>query len=364
MNKRRETIIEYSILLAVFLIVFFAPNLIHWVKFNYFSSLLKIEKIADIRVDTQSQIDAFGLSDTILCTAADQLSAYLYTGEQVYQRQLYGSDTHVLSAADNVLISDYARGELALLDKQLNLITEAKDLGTIEAIKTTPGGQSVLHMKNDNQIIILDAELAEVTRFVIPRGKITQVNISDDQQYILVAVVDIDQQQLDSYVLLYDFAGQAVGTSDCEGQLVYSTYMTDNQIIVTDSTIKSFNRESQLIEEIVNAGNIDQTTTHKNYLYASFLQDDKASEQLPKLSIYSDDLTYSRQLDLLSLPEGIIVNDKFIATYSEDVIYVFDHSLQSLGNIRTKQEIRAIKWLDQSHIISYDQNSIAVYALQ
>ncbi|PIE77315.1 MAG: hypothetical protein CSA13_00070 [Clostridiales bacterium] len=353
---------DYLWLLLIAIVVFFTPNAIAYVKLNYFSSLLEMRELASIDIASDIPISAFAMPGGIACCSDDQLNVYSYDGKLNYQRQLFGKRTIVRVAGDHIVVVDLARGEIAKLSLSLELVDKKRNIGQIVDVLTTDQGDVICQMSADNAIRVFDANLDEKALITVPTDRVIEIMLSADQSTILVSTVAIEELVFKSYVLQYDLQGRPTATGDLEGELLFNAYLMDHQVLVTQSKIKSYNRESKKVAEILNIEKIDQTAAHKHFLYTSYMAEEDGVEQ-PYLSIYSDDLSYRQQLKLAALPEHIIVNDKFIITYAEGTLYIYDHSLRSLKSLQTHRNIKGIQWLDASHLMAYDQSHINVYVL-
>ncbi len=354
---------DYLLLVVIALVVFFAPNVLAFVKLNYFSSLLSIKQTASIDVDSDVPISVYAVTDGIACCSADKLCLYSYDGEMRCQRQLFGKQAVVRATGDQIVVADLAKGELAKLSDELEVVHKTRDIGQMIDIVATAKGDVACQMANDNIIKIFDGNLTEKAAIQVPTDDLIKMSLSADQTTLLVSVVAIEDYVFRSYVLQYDMNGQPIGTSDLEGDLVFKSYLMDHQVIVTQSKIKSYNKESQKVAEIVNMDNIDQSTSHKQFLYTAYLSEEDGVKQ-PYLSIYSDDLSYNQKLKLAVMPEHIVVNEKFIITCAEGVLYVYDHSLRSLRSLDTHRNIGDIQWLDVSHLMTSEQSHIDIYSLE
>ncbi len=362
-KNKQSRLSDFVLLIVIALIVFFAPNVVAFVKLNYFSTLLNIHKLASIDIDSDVPISAFAVSNGIACSTADQLNLYDYEGKLSYQRQLFGKKTVVRAAGDTIVVVDLERGEIAKLSPTLDVVDKKRDIGAMLDVIATSKGDIICQMVEANTIKIFDTELEQKGVITVPTDKLIEMAVSSDESTILVSAVAIEDLNFKSYALQYDMSGIPLATSDLEGDLIFNTYMMNNQVIVTQSKIKSYNKESQKVAEILNMEKIDQTTSHNQFLYTSYIQEEDGVSQ-PYLSIYGDDLSYHQKLKLSVLPEHIVVNDKFIITYAAGKLYVYDHSLRSLKSIATYRDISDIQWLDETHLMTYDQNHINVYVLE
>ncbi len=354
---------DYLLLAVIALIIFFAPNLLAYIKFNYFSTLLSIKQTASIDIESDKPIDVYAVTDGVVCCSDDKLGLYDYDGKLLYQRQLFGKQIVVRATGDQIVVADLARGEIVKLSNSLEIAQKISDVGQMVDLVTTAKGDIACQMAADNIIKIFDENLTEKAAIQVPTDDLIKMSLSADQKTLLVSVVAIEDYVFKSYVLQFDMNGQPIGTSDLEGDLVFRSYMMDHQVIVTQSKIKSYNKESQKVAEIVNMDNIDQSTSHKQFLYTAFSSEEEGVEQ-PYLSIYSDDLSYNQKLKLAVMPERIVVNDKFIITYAEGVLYVYDHSLRSLKSLDTHRNINDIQWLDVSHLMTSEQGHVDIYNLE
>lgn len=364
MNKSSNRLFELLLLLIIVIVIFFGPNAIVWFKVNHFTNLLSIEHVASIAMPAESNVAAFSIDGKIIRTSPNQLSAYDLEGKLQWQRELFGIDTKVYSCGNKILIAEVSRGELALIDSDMQVTSVAKDLGTIRNITTTKDQQIILFMDMLNKIVILDNTLTEKTHFSVPFGDVIDLNLSQREDVILLSVATLEDNHFKSYVLQYDFEGHAIGTCDLEGQLIFSNYMSDYLIIITDSMIRSFNDEAQMIAEISGVGDIDRSTSYKNKLYATTMQDDENGEKTPMLMVYNDDLSYRSDLVLKEPADGIVINQKFIATYTEGTIYLYDYSFRHLSEVRTHLNLENVLWIDQNHLLGYDKSKIAIYAIK
>lgn len=353
---------DYLWLIAIALIVFFAPNAVAYVKLNHFSSLLNMHQMAAIDIVSDAPISAFAMPGGIACCSDDQLNIYSYDGALNYQRQLFGKQTIVRVAGDSIVVVDLARGEIAKLSAALELIDKKRDIGQVVDVLTTDKGEVICQMRDQNVIKIFDANLEDKAVIDVPTDRIIEIMPSADQSVILVSTLAVEDLTLKSYILQYDLTGQPVATGDLEGDLLFNAYLMNNQLIVTQSKIKSYNRESKKVAEILNMEKIDQTAAYNNYLYASYINNQDGVEQ-PYLSVHNDKLDYIKQIKLAALPERIVVNDKFVIVYAEGVLNVYDHNLRSLKSVQTNRNIKDIQWLDASHLMAYDQSHIDVYVL-
>ncbi len=365
MKKKKSTRrwSDYLLFLIIAVIVFFTPNALAFVKLNYFSNWLSIRQLAVIEIESDVPISAFAIDDGIACSADDQINVYSYDGKMNYQRQLFGKRTIVRAAGEHVVVVDLERGEIAKFDTALQLIDKKRDIGPIVDAITTKSGDVICQLRDDNTIVVFGADLQERARIAVQTDRLIKMSISDDQATILVTAVAIEDLTFKSYVLHYDLTGKPVATSELEDELVFNAYLMNNQVIVTQSTITSYNRDSRKVAEIVNMDKIDQTTSYQQELYITYSERGDGAEQ-PYLAVYSDDLEERHKLKLNALPERIVVNQKFVVTYGAGQLYVYDHELKFLNSIQTNRNVSAIQWLDAAHLMVYDQNQIDVYILE
>ncbi len=365
MQLSKQKISEFLLLIIIFVIVFFTPNFITWAKLNYFNKTIKMIELSRIPIDNTEGFSVYNYHNNIALATPNQITLYNPMGEKIKQRQLFGDQILIKTAQDFILIAETLRGDLALLTgDKLEVLAKKKDMGQISDILISSDGDLVISMQTDNKFYILDSNLNQKSEFELPQGEITSINLSNDGKTILLAVINLIEQEIQSFVYQYDLNGNLIGISDLNGDLVFSVYMNNNQIIVTDNKLISYNRESKKVAEELNMSRIDQSTIHKDFLYTSLISTDKNGTEQSLLSIFNDDFSYNLKNEISALPEKIIVNNKFIATYSAGVVYLYDHKLNSLVVERTERDLKGIQWLSENQLLCYDNSLLTVYSIK
>ncbi len=365
MRLSRQRISEFLILIIVFIVVFFAPNFLTWLKFNFFVQNIEINTLSEINIDNQSKFSVYNYRDDIVIATPEQISLYKTDGTKIKQRQLFGDQITVKILGDTILVVETLRGDMALLaGKDLKYLTEKKDIGSIREVLTTESGYIILSMEREKRFLIFDQNLNKIAEFHLPAGELTSLNLSNDGKRLLAAAIDIENGEFKSYVYQYDLNGKTIGVSDLAGDLIFSVYMNENQIIVTDDKLKSYDKESEKLAEELNLSKIDRSLMYKNFLYTAFVTVDENGTEQATMAIYNDDFTYKHTGSLSALPEEIVVNDKFIITYAEGVIYFYDHALNSLAFKRTNRNLKGLFCLSDDKIVTYDNSLISVFQIE
>ncbi len=381
----KQKITEYLLLLIIVIVVFFTPNVYAYLKINFFTQTIDMQEIAEIAIDSPKEFSIYNYNDKIVIATPDALSLYTADGKMLKRRQLNGEEVEVKVAGDIVLTAETLRGDVGVLSgDDLAVVMEKKDLGAISDILVSQQGYIVIVLEKDNRFYILNKQLEIDSSFALPEGEITNLSLSNDGGVLLVAVVNLENGRFKSYVYQYDLAlgGKIIGSCDLADSLVFSVYMNDNQVVITDSEIKSYNRKSDEIATISDINKIDQSASYGEYLYTAFWGmseetitrvdkngkevQQKVEKEVPKLKVYKDDFQAkaSMEVKLKSLPQQIIVNDKFIATYAEGAIHLYDKEINSLAVNRSKSDLKGILWLGADKLLAYDNNLIRVYQLK
>ncbi len=385
MALSRQKITEYLLLLIIVIVVFFAPNIYAYLKINFFTQTIDMREIAQISIDNPKEFSVYNYKDKIILATPDALTLYTDEGKMLKRRQLNGEEVEVKVGGDIIITAETLRGDVGVLSgDNLAVVNEKKDLGAISDILVSKQGYIIIVLEKDNRFYILNKNLEVESSFALPEGEITNLTLSNDGSVLLAAVVNLEDDKFKSYVYKYDLAlgGKIIGSCDLADSLIFSVYMNENQVVITDSEIKSYNRESDEIATITDIDKIDQSTSFGEYLYTAFWGmseetitrvnkngeevEEVVEKEVPKLKIYKDDFqkNSSREVNLKALPQQIIVNDKFIATYAEGAIHLYDKEINSLAVNRSKTDIKGILWLGADRILAYDNNLMYVYRLK
>jgi hypothetical protein len=361
-SKLKSRVYELLLLLVIVMIVFFLPNIITIIKVNFFTSLLDVNRTAVISMPTDLQSSVYVANESVLIGGDNLLSSYNKEGQLVWQRELRGNDTQIRTNQSHMLIAELIRGEIVLLNLDNEVISTVKDIGKIEKIDFSSQSHVALKLDNENRILVYDENLELTADFKIPLGDIIDMQFSESEEIIMLSTISLFENNFESFVLQYDTFGRALGSSDCEGQLVYSMHMSDFQLLVTDETIKSFSKEAQLVKDIESPGLVSNTQFFNNRLYANVIKSG-ADEEVTQLLIYADDLSSMEALDLPSGADGLVVNERFIAVYVDGIVTLYDHGLIEIGQINTQLAIKNIQWIDNRTLVVNDNAETLIYEL-
>lgn len=362
-TKLTARLFEVGLLFLIILFVFFLPNMITALKVNFFSTLLDIDRVSVIVMPDELQSDVYVANETVVVGGDNQLMGYDKEGKMIWHRELRGTDTQLRSNSQYLLIAEKTRGEVVLVDSENVVVASVRDLGRLELISFSEDSRVAVKLAGENRILLLDDSLAITGSIDIGEGEIIDLQLPSVEEVVMLSVVDLNDNRFESHVLQFDMYGRPLGISDCEGQLIYSMHMSDYQVIVTDKSMMSFNKEAQLVAEIGSPGIVNNSVSYKNRLYTSMISTLEDGSEETKLMIYSDDLSGYEEMDLPIGADGLLVNDRFIAVYVDGLVTLYDHSLKQVGKINTQLTISNIQWLDQMTLVVNDSAEILIYEI-
>lgn len=364
---RKTWLLDLLLFAMILLVVFFLPNMILLAKQHLLTTFLKPQRIATIALAAgpdvgQSQM--FTANGQVMISRPNQLEAYDEKGQLLWTRVLNGQDTKVFDGGKTLLIAEMQRGELALVDEKNGILAEVKDLGPIEKLARMPDGHIAALIKSSNQIIILDNLLKNKVLIKAPYGQVVSMKFAHSEPTLMVYMTAINNYNFESYVLQYNMQGEVMASSDCKDMLLYDMQMYDNLVLVGNQKLLSFDKEAQLVAEMETPGFVDHSFALDNRLFLSTLAKEGEAQGTNQLIALNDVLTPLKSIQLEDSLDGLVVNKTFVATYTDGVIKIFDHSFKEISQLQTNLAIEEFIWLSDYTFMIKDAQSVSVYTIK
>jgi hypothetical protein len=365
--KKQNWMSDGALLLVILLVVFFLPNILFFVKQMTLPGLLRPQRIASIRIETEGSAGeqhVFLAGEHIIVSVPGRLDAYSREGELQWSRELNGRDTQVYPYKETMLLSEMNRGEIVTVNTQNQVIAHAKDLGPIDRLVRLSDTETAILFQAESKIVLYNEELTPVRELQVPYGEIVEMKYSHNDHALLVYTTHLNDYAFESYVLQYSKSGDIIGSLDCKDMLIYDMHLYDYLILVGNKKLWSYSHEAQPIAEIDTPGMIDHSHAYKSRLYLTVVDPTASADAENVLHVLNDSLITLKKQPLEEAVNGISVNERFIALFSGGKVWLYDHGFKEVLTLNSTLAIEALKWLDDFTFIIYDAHEISVYGIR
>lgn len=318
-------------------------------------------KIFQLVEKKPSQEQVFIVNSQIAIISEDKLSAYSKTGEKKWEAQIHAPEPYIISSKDYIYIINKQKGDIAKLNSNNEITAVVQNLGKITRIKASDD-YVVFSTANSNEFKVLDSNLQAYSNFIIPNGDVVDFEISTDSKNIIVNTLHINKYQLESFILTYDIKGKIVGTADINQQIVYSMSPGENMIVVSDTSLISYDKNGSKSSEIPNQSSLIDVCAHKEKVYTLSISDEDSN--FTDVNIYSQFLDRLALKELEQTKEGIVANDRFCLIYDYATLELYDNRLNYITKYDIKEAIEQIQWIDEYSFAIIGDGLVNVYEIR
>lgn len=306
----------------------------------------------------KSNEQVFVVDDSISIFSNSKLTNYDKKGKIIYSTDINTDNLGILKSKKYIYMVNYNSGDIIKLNKNNKIVKEIYGLGNISEIKVV-NNFPVIFLNDKKTFIILDENLNESAVINISFGDVQDYIISDDEKIIAINLISIENYELKSYILQYDFLGKMIGINDLSNEIVYKMFMGENLKVVCDASIRTYDRNGYIISNIENKEIISDISMNSDKIYLLTLDEN----DMKKMTIYSDYGDIIFQDEIKESIDNIISTDKYILTYNDSEIRLYDTRYNFISKSGINLNIVDVQWLDENSFIVVGDNRVYVYEI-
>lgn len=346
--RKKFSIISFLVLILSICSIFYYDLLLDGAKSRLSFGKLNSDVIESISCTPNIDYDRSVLFESdqkgIIKSDMTALVYYGLDGQPIWEKEINSLAPVVRYGQDYIIVGDYGTGELYNLSMSGTINASITGIGKLQDVKIGANGVIVALLEKDNEVVLLDKQLEEITRISLPKGKVIDFDLSSNKSLLAFSFIRIDENNFYSNVMLYSFDGRLIGATNFEQQYVFDIQIVEDNIVgVLDTGVFVLDSENQLLQSI----DIDRRIE-------AFYLDEKGMIFL-NLTKSPEDLTDTRADNVISVInlEGkkvmddividasvyqLIAGSQQLAFLSGDKIYQLDKKTGELLKIQTLEK--------------------------
>ncbi len=367
MARNKKTIYQRlaSLLLLVFinLIVFNVSGILSYSKIAVGLAELswkEVEKI-DIGMDKVigQRAQVFSSSDKIIVNLANELYLYDIEGKLQVKKEINSDTTKFIGLNDTFLVADLVQGNIIVIDYLGNFTGEISGLGNIEDIVSVKEDTFVVITK-DGDLKVFDKTGLELSSVSLPIGEFLNVDVTKEQDSILVSLLTSDEYNFNSKLISYSMESNNMkGAINNLDTVVYRAKIFDDIVVVIDYkgsyTYKindSLNeksiinqRDGELITfELGQNGNLYEIVKKTEV-------EDVMGESEYHLTASNKDGHLLFDKSIANKCNRIVLKNGRILIHNKNQIFVYNNNGEVIAQMDTKKSVYSINWLSEERLL-------------
>ncbi|WP_427340687.1 DUF5711 family protein [Caloranaerobacter sp. DY30410] len=342
--KRHNKRLQFFILLF-FLLILIASSRMFNIDILLNNSEKTLELISSMSIDMNKYSGIKIYDDKISIVDSNKIISLNYNGTVEWKKDIKIINPVVRFGRHNIYILDSINGQVIALDlngeeiwrydfkKSIKDIVEKEDC----LIVFTKAGES------KDQINIFDLKGDLVGNIILEQGVALDCDISNDKKKVLINVLDLSDEKIESKVALYSINGYEIWGQNVENDIISKiNFIGDKILSVTKSDIRLLNSKQKLLwDRGINGEIIDLTIDTKNKQIILLYAGDKryleiisinGRTKMKKEVNKSIKKVYTKDSNIY------LVGDKKIYGISKDVFldYNISEKIKSIGVLKDK----------------------------
>jgi len=259
-GKRRRVKKKFSILSLIVLMISFGSIFFYDTIFENAKTKLSFGKLnsdliesipcnPDIAYDRNVVFE----SDANGIIKSEQTSFIFYgvDGQSRWEKEINSNAPIVRMGEDFIIVGDYGTGELYNLSLSGAINKSIAGLGSLQDIRIGENGVIVVVLEKDNEVVLLDKSLEEITRISLPKGDLMDFDISSNKSLLVFSFIKMDKSNFYSNVLLYTLDGRLIGATNFEQQYLFDIKVVEDKIVgILDNEFFILNSENELLQSV------------------------------------------------------------------------------------------------------------------
>ncbi len=346
--RKKFSLISLLVLLLSFGSIFFYDVIVDRAKMSFSFGKLNSAMVnsiacnADIAYDRDVIFEVNGKG--IIKIEQSSFIFYDVNGDPLWEKEINSPSPIVRFGEDVIIVGDYGTGEIYSLNHSGDINQSIPGLGRIQDIRLGENGVIVVVLEQDNEVVLLDKGLDEITRISLPKGDLIDFDLSSNKSLLAFSFIQMDKSNFYSNVLLYTLDGRLIGATNFEEQYLFGLQVVEDNIVgILDSELFVVNSENELLKSIEIDRRIEKFYLDRDgYVFLNLtknpedLTDTRPDNVISILSLDGekivDDIIIESPIDQM------VVNESYLTFLSGDKIYQLDKKTGELLKIQTLEK--------------------------
>ena len=269
---------------------------------------------------------------------------YGLDGQAIWEKEINSPAPLVRFGQGFVVVGDYGTGEIYALNLKGEIIQSIPGLGKLQDIKIGDNDVLVVLLEQDNQVVLLNKSLEEITRISLPKGDVIDFDLSANKSLLAFSFIKMDKSNFYSNVMLYSLDGRLIGATNFEQQFIFDLKVVEDKVIgVLDSGIFVLNGENELLQSLeidrrIEAFHVDES----GIIYLNLTKNpEDLTDTRPNNVITAIDESGQKVIEDIVVEVSIdqLTSDSAYLTFlSADKVYQLDKKTGELLKIQTLEK--------------------------
>jgi hypothetical protein len=253
--KKKFSFVSLAVLVVSFLLIFFYQPVFNSAKTKLSFGKLNSQVIESIPCNPNIDYDRKVIFETnkhgIIKSEQNSFIFYNVEGKALWEKEINSSSAMVRLGDSFIIAADSGTGELYSLTFKGEINKSIGPLGRIKDILVGENDVIVLVLEQDNEVVLLDKTLEEITRISLPNGDLIDFDLSANKSLLAFSFIKMDKTNFYSNVLLYSLDGRLIGATNFEQQYIYDVKVIEDQVIgVLDNEVFVLGGDNEMIQSL------------------------------------------------------------------------------------------------------------------
>jgi hypothetical protein len=194
----------------------------------------------DIKSDLDQTLDSravvYTYNGNLMISASNKLTLYNENGEVINKKSINSDSRKIVGMENYFLVADVVQGNITILDYLGKAIGEVMTIGAIEDIVAVSDDFFAV-VKEDDRLQIYNYQGILESEVKLSKGQLLSIDVSKDQETILVNILSSDDSQFNSQLLTYSMRSKLlIGAHNNFGTIIFGARLFRDDIIIVDDT--------------------------------------------------------------------------------------------------------------------------------
>lgn len=346
--RKQFSLISLLVLLLTFGSIFFYDLIVDRAKTSFSFGKLNSSIVnsipcnADIGYDRNVIFEVNGKG--IIKSEQSSFIFYGLDGHPIWEKEINSPSPIVRFGQEAIVVGDLGSGEIYSLNHSGEINNSITGLGKLQDVRLGENGVIVVILDQDNEVVLLDKALEEITRISLPKGDLIDFDLSSNKSLLAFSFVKMDKSNFYSNVLLYSLDGRLIGATNFEQQFLFDLQVVEDNVVgVLDNELFILNAENELLKSIEIDRRIESFYLDaEGYIYLNLTKNpEDLTDTRPDNVISTLDLDGKKVIDDIVVESSInqlIASETYLTFLSGDKIYQLDKKTGELLKIQSLEK--------------------------
>lgn len=309
------------------------------------------------------------VSNYITSYDGGKISVFDYKGKLLWEKSRVVKEPLIIGNDNIIILIDMLSGAMEYFDYSGNSLATINLGGKIFNGKIINDTFIAIALEEDNKILLLNQEGQEISRISIPKGEIIDFQLSNDGNIIGVALLNLEEYDYYSNILLYSTEGRVLAGNKIEDSIIYYLeFDKENRLVsIGDNKILLMARDEGLlwekqIEGTINA--IDSMDTHRIVINSTkeknIIIDTKNRNSVIQMDLKGEVI---HQTSIIEEIIGLDSIENTIIAFSKRTIYLIDNKGKIFMERKINKDIDNVSWVSDGVFVLVFKDRMEIMTL-